>query len=250
MACIAGIIQSTAAGFVGDILTIDAELEAAGAKNIVVWNVPDIGKTPAVLAQGPLASALGTTLASTMSDALAATIGGDLDAKLFDSFDLINDAVANPGAFGLSNVTDACAQFLNCDPSQFLFWDGIHRLRPRKTSSPTLCWCWCPSRQRWRCSSSLLPGSVSFAGPALRRGSLRLRRSNLAFEGSPPGCIAPTGSRNPCLAWDTGFCRYDKIYAGTGIARWLYMRLRIAARSSRRSSPGRAAGRCRPPCRA
>ena len=126
LACIGGIIQSTTAGYVGDILTIDAELEAAGAKNIVVWNVPDIGLTPAVLAEGSSASALGTTLASTMSDALAAAIVSDLDVKLFDIFGLLNDAVANPGAFGLTNVTDACAQFLNCDPSQYLFWDGIH----------------------------------------------------------------------------------------------------------------------------
>jgi len=50
LACIGGIIQSTVAGFVGDIQTIDSELEAAGAKNIVVWNAPDIGKAPAVLA--------------------------------------------------------------------------------------------------------------------------------------------------------------------------------------------------------
>jgi outer membrane lipase/esterase len=130
-ACIDGIIQSTIAGFVGDIQTIDSELEAAGAKNIVVWNVPDIGKTPAVLAEGTLASALGTEIASTMSNALAAAIGSDLDVKLFDIFGLLNDAIANPGDFGLLNVTDACAQFLACDPSgnlvsQFLFWDGIH----------------------------------------------------------------------------------------------------------------------------
>jgi outer membrane lipase/esterase len=23
-------------------------------------------------------------------------------------------------------VTDACAQFIACDPSKFLFWDGVH----------------------------------------------------------------------------------------------------------------------------
>jgi len=34
--------------------------------------------------------------------------------------------IADPGAFGLSSATDACAQFLTCDPSEFLFWDGIH----------------------------------------------------------------------------------------------------------------------------
>ena len=125
-ACIIRIILSTAVSFAGDIYTIDAELEAAGAKNILVWNVPDLGKTPAVLADGALASILGTTIASTMNLALLGAIGSDPDVKLFDDFDLLDGVIANPGAFGLSNVTDACAQFLNCDPSEFLFWDGIH----------------------------------------------------------------------------------------------------------------------------
>ena len=128
LACIGGIIQSTTAGFVGDIQTINSELEAAGAKNILVWNVPDIGKTPAALTEGSLASMLGTTIASTMNQALLGAIGSDPDIKLFDIFGLMNAAIADPGAFGLSNVTDACAQFSACiaDPSNFLFWDGIH----------------------------------------------------------------------------------------------------------------------------
>jgi phospholipase/lecithinase/hemolysin len=62
-ACINGIIQTTVTGFVADVKTIDSELEAAGAKNLVVWDVPDLGKAPAVLAAGPLASTLGTTIA-------------------------------------------------------------------------------------------------------------------------------------------------------------------------------------------
>ncbi|MBV9377007.1 MAG: PEP-CTERM sorting domain-containing protein [Alphaproteobacteria bacterium] len=125
-ACIIRSILSTAVSYAVDIYTIDAELEAAGAKNILVWNVPDLGKTPAVLADGPLASILGTTVASAMNLALLGAIGADPDVKLFDDFDLLDGVIADPGAFGLSNVTDACAQFLNCDPSEFLFWDGIH----------------------------------------------------------------------------------------------------------------------------
>jgi phospholipase/lecithinase/hemolysin len=126
--CISGIIRSTTAGFVGDIKTIDSELETAGAKNILVWDVPNIGATPAVLAEGSPAPMLGTTIASVMNQALSAAIGMDPDVKLFDIFGLMNDAIADPGAFGLSNVTDACAQFTACiqDPSTFLFWDGIH----------------------------------------------------------------------------------------------------------------------------
>jgi outer membrane lipase/esterase len=124
--CINAIIQSTVADFVADIQTIDSGLEAAGAKNIVVWNVPNIGATPAVLASGALASMLGATIATAMNNALLAAIGTDPDVTLFDDFALLNEVIADPGAFGLSNVTDACAQFSSCDPSQFLFWDGIH----------------------------------------------------------------------------------------------------------------------------
>jgi outer membrane lipase/esterase len=126
LACINGVIQSTTAGYVGDIKTIDSELESAGAKNIVVWNVPNIGDTPAVLAEGSASSILRTTFASVMNDALLAAIGSDPEIKLFDDFSLLNQVIADPGAFGLSNVTDACAQFITCDPSKFLFWDGIH----------------------------------------------------------------------------------------------------------------------------
>jgi phospholipase/lecithinase/hemolysin len=51
-----------------------------------------------------------------MNAALLSAIGSDADAKFFDAFGLLDDVVANPNAFGLSNVTDACAQFISCDP--------------------------------------------------------------------------------------------------------------------------------------
>ena len=69
---------------------------------------------------------LGTTIVSAMNNALSAVMGGDPDIELFDAFSLLSDAVAHPGDFGLSNVTDACAQLTPSDPSQYLFWDGIH----------------------------------------------------------------------------------------------------------------------------
>jgi len=126
LACINGIIQSTVATFAGDIGTIDAELELAGARKIVVWDVPDIGLTPAVRAAGPSASALGTLIAASMNAALLSATSSDLDVQVFDLFGLVDDIVSNPAGFGLSDVTNACAQFSPCHPSQFLFWDGVH----------------------------------------------------------------------------------------------------------------------------
>jgi hypothetical protein len=87
----------------------------------VVWDVPDLGKAPAVLAAGPLASTLGTPIASTTNNALLAVIGSDPDIKLFDVFGLVSNVIADPGAFGLSHVTDACAQFPFYDPLKVSF---------------------------------------------------------------------------------------------------------------------------------
>ncbi len=61
-----------------------------------------------------------------MNAALLGAIGSDPHVQLFDLFGLVDSMVANPGAFGLTDVTNACAQFVACDPSKYLFWDGIH----------------------------------------------------------------------------------------------------------------------------
>ena len=122
--CVGGIIGSTATAFATDIVTMVAELELAGARHIVVWDTPDVGKAPAVLASG--GSAIGTLLAASMNSVLLGALGGVPDVTMFDLFGLQDSIVANPSAFGLTNVTDACAQFVACDPSTFLFWDGIH----------------------------------------------------------------------------------------------------------------------------
>jgi outer membrane lipase/esterase len=124
--CIGGVLQTAALGYVGHIAAINTQLELAGAKKIVVWDVPDIGVTPAVRAAGPAAVALGTLIAASMNAALVAAIANDTHVQLFDLFGLVDAMVANPGDFGLTDVTNACAQFLSCDPSKFLFWDGIH----------------------------------------------------------------------------------------------------------------------------
>jgi phospholipase/lecithinase/hemolysin len=124
LACVDRVLQSTAATFAENIGNIVSELQLAGASNIVVWDVPDIGDAPAVRTLGT--STLGTMIASSMNTALWSAIGSDPDVKLFDAFGLLDNVVDNPSAFGLSDVTNACAQFTICDPSQYLFWDGIH----------------------------------------------------------------------------------------------------------------------------
>jgi hypothetical protein len=85
--------------------------------------------------------------------ALSGAIGTDPDVKLFDDFDLFNEVIADPGAFGLSNATDACAQFLTCDPSEFLFWDGIHPTSATEAIiSDAIDSLVLPKTLNWRCS--------------------------------------------------------------------------------------------------
>ena len=132
--CVQGVIESTAMTYATNIETIVGQLEAAGAKRIVVWDTPDLGETPAITSLG--ASPIATLVAYDMNAALMGAISGDPDVKIFDLFALVDEVIADKGAFGidLSNVTDACAanfppnvpQAQTCAPSQYFFWDGIH----------------------------------------------------------------------------------------------------------------------------
>jgi outer membrane lipase/esterase len=122
-ACIGSVILSTATQFAADIDAMVETLESGGASHILVWNVPDIGKTPAVMGSG--GAALGTLIASAMNDALEFALADDPHVQIFDVFQLVNDVVS--GRFGFANVTDACGAAVNhCDPATAFFWDGIH----------------------------------------------------------------------------------------------------------------------------
>jgi phospholipase/lecithinase/hemolysin len=114
-------------------------LYAAGARNFIVWRAPNVGLTPAIhtldhLRPGAVQLATGLTQA----------FNGGLDAALpqvsnlpgirivrLDAYRLLNDIVADPAAFGLTDVTSPCvtpdiAPFTCQTPDEFLFWDGIH----------------------------------------------------------------------------------------------------------------------------
>jgi outer membrane lipase/esterase len=129
------LIDAAASSYADDIAGILTQL--AGL-NVVVWNTPDAGKAPAVLAGASLLDpffigVLGSTfpeeateIAERMNEALMAELAGLGGVRVFDLFDLVNDIVADPAAFGLANATLPCAALPVCDPSQLLFWDGIH----------------------------------------------------------------------------------------------------------------------------
>ncbi len=124
--------QAAAAYEAGEITV----LALTGAKTFIVPLVPDLGKIPAFLAQGPAAEAAATSLASTYNTALendlrtspyASLLGG---VHLLDTFGLLDDAVAHPAAYGLTDVSDPCyvaATGKVCaTPNAYLSWDGVH----------------------------------------------------------------------------------------------------------------------------
>jgi hypothetical protein len=93
-----------------------ATLYAAGARQFLVWNVPDIGLTPAVAildAQLPGTAALATLMTQVfnalLSTALAALLPlPGITIVPFDAFAPVSAVHATPGQFGLTKVTDAC----------------------------------------------------------------------------------------------------------------------------------------------
>jgi phospholipase/lecithinase/hemolysin len=109
----------------GVAVMVDA-LQTHGANHIVVWGAPDVGVSPAALAQGPFAAGTASFISLLFNDALNARLAGLPGVIPFDLSGIVNAVVANPVGYGLSNVTDACGAVLGCDPSQYLFWDGIH----------------------------------------------------------------------------------------------------------------------------
>lgn len=127
--------ESVAAQAIVDLYTHVATLYSAGARNFLVPNMPDLSVTPSGRAQTP-ANQFGLHLLSMgfnaglkqAMDQLSLLPGMNL--VQFDVFGFANNAIANPAAFGLTNVTEACfdqSTFSVCaQPNQYLFWDGAH----------------------------------------------------------------------------------------------------------------------------
>jgi phospholipase/lecithinase/hemolysin len=113
-------------------------LTQAGAKNILVFNLPDIGKTPYVSARG--LGDLFTTLTNNHNAALATVLAElstnpDVNIIPVDVNSLFNRALANPSEFGFTNVTTSCVigdtvnrqiESVCNNPNEFLFFDAVH----------------------------------------------------------------------------------------------------------------------------
>lgn len=125
-----------------------AKLQAAGAKNIIVFSLPDIGSTPEATAQnamspGAAASLTGLSLIynSQLNNGLGKLGTGIIPVN---SFSLLKEIMADPSTYGFTNVTDAAcgagSSSVQCGPAgsglpytypsgadqTYVFADGVH----------------------------------------------------------------------------------------------------------------------------
>ncbi len=107
------------------------QLQAAGVRRLIVFNVPDIGITPGAVAPD-------TALSRTYDAVLNGELAGRRGVVPVNIFLLLHEAVADPSAFGFANAaTPACTTSTSilCTPqtlvqpdapSAFVFADSVH----------------------------------------------------------------------------------------------------------------------------
>jgi len=109
-----------------------ASLADVGAKKILVANLPDLGQLPTTRTN--VNSARLSALTQAHNQGLRRSLKvlsqqhSDLQLATLDANTLYREAIANPAAFGFTNVTSPCLAGLSAcgSPDKFLFWDGIH----------------------------------------------------------------------------------------------------------------------------
>jgi phospholipase/lecithinase/hemolysin len=134
--------QADVAAAVNNEVSVIDQLAARGARNLLVLNVPDLGKTPDEIGRGATAAATASSLASLYDNELASALqplqaSGSVKVNLVDTYSLLDQLVANPGAVGLSNATDpvwtgnvsSSSGTLNATgaaQNQYVFFDSLH----------------------------------------------------------------------------------------------------------------------------
>ena len=121
------------------------QLQAAGVKNILVFNLPNIGTTPSATAQGPAGAAALSGLSQIFNNQLDSGLSQMRTGIIpVNAYGLLSEAVADPQAYGFSNATDpACgtgSSSVACGPQgsglpytyapgtdqSYIFADGVH----------------------------------------------------------------------------------------------------------------------------
>jgi cholinesterase len=106
-------------------LQIITALMGMGANTILAPGMPDLGLTP-YFQSLPGGAALGTDLTNAFNTLLLANLPAGV--LYYDTASLLRAVVANPGAYGFTNVTDPCfdGTTVCANPSGYLFFDSFH----------------------------------------------------------------------------------------------------------------------------
>ncbi|PSF35689.1 hypothetical protein C7H19_15745 [Aphanothece hegewaldii CCALA 016] len=118
---------------VNNLASVVGALANAGAKNILVVNLPDLGEIPRTNMTSDanrlnnLTQAHNTLLSQTLDNL---PLSPDVDISILDVNTLFDTILANPANYNFTNVTDNCfdrvAQTLCSNPNEYLFWDDLH----------------------------------------------------------------------------------------------------------------------------
>lgn len=104
-------------------------LVQAGAKNLMVVNLPNLGELPRT-ANTPISESLNnlTQAHNAQLTTLTQSLSSDINVTSLDVNTLFASAINNPAQFGFTNVTDPCFNGITVcnNPNQYLFWDEIH----------------------------------------------------------------------------------------------------------------------------
>lgn len=119
-------------------------LALEGVRHFLIPNIPDLGLVPATTGNGAIArNEEATAVSLAFNTALAALLDtlDHLDLRTFDTFALLNDAVMNPAAYGLTDTQHWCQRQIGIAPDgepqyellcsedeadRHLFWDYTH----------------------------------------------------------------------------------------------------------------------------
>jgi outer membrane lipase/esterase len=121
--------QSIIANGVNNTVLAVQRLRTAGARYIMVMNLPDLGVTPYGLSTGNAASL--TQLCAAYNQVLGLGLDRLAQAGIptlrLDAFAVLDRMANNPRTYGFSNVTVPLLMApAGADPAQFLFWDAVH----------------------------------------------------------------------------------------------------------------------------
>lgn len=108
-----------------NILTLSSE----GARYFLWANLPDLGKTPAALAD-PAAAAVASAASGAFDTEwvtdLAKLQSSGIDVVGFNVAALFAELEADPSKYGFTNITGSAITTPGADPDQYLFWDDVH----------------------------------------------------------------------------------------------------------------------------